>query len=469
MKKIRTLLLLLISISFLTCTIRTAYAQGIYPDEYLVPGAVSAAKILQNQKLAEAVDIMMKEGHVSLYEPSTKEEHIARLGENGVQPGFTYNVGNPRAWSGQSCFIYAWGVYYTLYGDHPGNTSHSDKVAGTIRYEYFRGYDTLRALGVRKQCPVYMRVTGHSVIILTYDEKGAWILQGNYKTSSGLIALTYYTWEAFSYSLLKNGKRDIEQIWQPKTAYIADRYGWLPGPAPTMIQMDDTPIDMMEGETHVLRASILPVESTEGRIIWTSSNPSVVFVDKTTGVITANAGGGAVITAQIEGTSIKASVTVTVSGTPANITDVEMHRLYNKRTGEHFYTANAGEKDALVKLGWQYEGIGWIAPSFSTSPVYRLYNKNGGEHHYTMNAKERDALIAAHWNYEGIGWYSDDELTVPLFREYNPHARANNHNYTANAKEHEALLELGWLDEGIGWYAVSQKTEEPETQNEGEN
>jgi hypothetical protein len=211
---------------------------------------------------------------------------------------------------------------------------------------------------------------------------------------------------------------------------------------------------MMEGETHVLRASILPVESTEGRIIWTSSNPSVVFVDKTTGVITANAGGGAVITAQIEGTSIKASVTVTVSGTPANITDVEMHRLYNKRTGEHFYTANAGEKDALVKLGWQYEGIGWIAPSFSTSPVYRLYNANSGDHHYTMKIREKNALVKLGWMYEGVGWYSDEKHTVPLYREYNPNAYSCNHNYTTNKKEHDALVKnLGWKDEGIGFYS----------------
>ena len=145
---------------------------------------------------------------------------------------------------------------------------------------------------------------------------------------------------------------------------------------------------------------------------------------------------------------------IVVLGKDGKVIDQGTSVTLDPAKAAYIFTLNPGETD-------------WDADSI---PVYRVYNpNNGGEHHYTMNAKERDALIAAHWNYEGIGWYSDDELTVPLFREYNPHARANNHNYTANAKEHEALLELGWLDEGIGWYAVSQKTEEPETQNEGEN
>ena len=36
---------------------------------------------------------------------------------------------------------------------------------------------------------------------------------------------------------------------------------------------------------------------------------------------------------------------------------VDMHRLYNPNSGEHFYTANTAEKDHLVKVGWKYEGL----------------------------------------------------------------------------------------------------------------
>jgi len=133
--------------------------------------------------------------------------------------------------------------------------------------------------------------------------------------------------------------------------------------------------------------------------------------------------------------------------------DVKMYRVYNPNSGEHFYTANEKEKDALVELGWQYEGVGWKAPGEGT-PVYRLYNKYGGEHHYTMNEKEKDALVKLGWTDEGIGWNSADENGRPVYRDYNPNAHANNHNYTANKKEHTALIGFGWNDESIGWYAA---------------
>ena len=74
-----------------------------------------------------------------------------------------------------------------------------------------------------------------------------------------------------------------------------------------------------------------------------------------------------------------------------------------------------------------------------------------------MKAKERDALVKAGWTYEGIGWYSDEKEEVPLYREYNPNAYSCNHNYTTNRKEHDYLVgTLGWHDEGIGWYGIRE-------------
>ncbi|MCR5448763.1 MAG: hypothetical protein K6F23_05140, partial [Solobacterium sp.] len=139
---------------------------------------------------------------------------------------------------------------------------------------------------------------------------------------------------------------------------------------------------------------------------------------------------------------------------PVAADGIDMYRLYNPNSGEHHYTKNAGEKDALVKYGWNYEGIGWTAPK-SGNPVYRLYNpNNGGDHHYTMNAGEKNFLANNGWKYEGIGWYSDPDQKVPVYREYNPNAVARNHNYTANKGEHNYLTSIGWRDEGIGWYAI---------------
>ncbi|PKU93104.1 internalin-like protein [Bifidobacterium thermophilum] len=130
-----------------------------------------------------------------------------------------------------------------------------------------------------------------------------------------------------------------------------------------------------------------------------------------------------------------------------------MYRLYNKYTGEHFYTSSAKERTNLVKAGWNAEGTGWVAP-FSGTPVYRLYNPYvaGGDHHYTTNTTERAALIKAGWRAEGIGWYSGGKTRI--LRQYNPYAKTGTHNYTSSSKEQAALVKAGWRAEGTGWYAL---------------
>lgn len=140
--------------------------------------------------------------------------------------------------------------------------------------------------------------------------------------------------------------------------------------------------------------------------------------------------------------------------TPVKTSKVEMYRLYNPNSGEHFYTQEKAERNHLTAVGWKSEGTGWTAPKTSNTPVYRLYNPNAGDHHYTMSLAERNYLTSVGWDYEGIGWYSDDKKAVPLYRQYNPNAKAGSHNYTTSQSEHSYLVSLGWNDEGIAWYGV---------------
>lgn len=86
---------------------------------------------------------------------------------------------------------------------------------------------------------------------------------------------------------------------------------------------------------------------------------------------------------------------------------VVMYRLYSP-AGEHFYTSDVNERNVLILAGWENEGVGWIAPEKSNTPVYRLYNKNApsGDHHYTTDKTERSHLIQIGWKDEGIGWYA---------------------------------------------------------------
>ena len=142
----------------------------------------------------------------------------------------------------------------------------------------------------------------------------------------------------------------------------------------------------------------------------------------------------------------------------------DMHRLYNPNSGEHFYTASAHERNYLVSVGWQYEGIGWMAPMKSDYPVYRLYNPNAGDHHYTLSAYERDHLVSVGWNDEGIGWYSAIASEgVAVLRQYNPNAIAGAHNFTTSPLENMTLINAGWKAEGTAWHALASDSKTVES------
>lgn len=137
----------------------------------------------------------------------------------------------------------------------------------------------------------------------------------------------------------------------------------------------------------------------------------------------------------------------------------EMHRLYNRYTGEHFYTSDDDEFESLKRAGWTDEGRGWVAPE-SGDEVWRLYNPyvQGGDHHYTMDRNEYDTLATMGWRKEGLGWYSAPKGGgEPVYRQYNPYATTGTHNYTTSTHERDVLMAAGWKDEGIAWYAVSGK------------
>ncbi|MGI6118017.1 MAG: CAP domain-containing protein [Bilifractor sp.] len=182
-------------------------------------------------------------------------------------------------------------------------------------------------------------------------------------------------------------------------------------------------------------------------LTWTSSNSSIASISGTS--LKGGKTGNTTITAtNLEGNAVSVSVHC-VSGSKK-----PMYRMYNKNSGEHFYTANQTERNNLRQAGWRYEGIGWYAPAASNIPVYRLYNANAGDHHYTTNEREVSNLINAGWKYEGIGWYSDENKGVPLYRQYNPNAVSGSHNYTTSKTENDHLVALGWRAEGIGWYGL---------------
>ncbi len=172
---------------------------------------------------------------------------------------------------------------------------------------------------------------------------------------------------------------------------------------------------------------------------------------------------------------------------------VAMHRLYNRKTGEHFYTDSTKERDDLIANGkgtWWYEGVAWYSPKSSNRPVWRLYHEGMKAHHYTMNANEKDTLcglgkykgMGKGWKLEKVGWYSaqdpsslnpvEQKYIVPVYRAYHPGwPMVSAHHYTTDKHEIEVICGgnfgssgfvndpsdpgTGWVYEGVAWYGVA--------------
>jgi hypothetical protein len=190
-------------------------------------------------------------------------------------------------------------------------------------------------------------------------------------------------------------------------------------------------------------------------------NTSVSSVSKTSDPI----GSSPISTSNQEQTvpSVKQQTSTAVT-TAAPIKTQAIYRLYNRNSGEHFYTASAYEAQKVIMADWDYEGIGWYAPAEVGLPVYRLYNPNAGDHHYTVDGNEKNFLISRGWHYEGTGWNSESKSNqaILLYRAYNPNAKSGSHNYTVNGNEQNQLVKAGWSNEGIAWYGSGVKPEKTE-------
>ena len=196
-------------------------------------------------------------------------------------------------------------------------------------------------------------------------------------------------------------------------------------------------------------------KKTDGTVTFKSDNTAVATVNSTTGEVTIKGVGTATITATAAaGKNYKAkSINYTLKVTKKDI--IPVYRLFNTRTGEHFYTASTTERSQYLRnANWKSEGIAWYAPRKSSEPIYRVSNpNNGNEHHYTKSLKEKDWLVGLGWRYDCIAWYSDTDKLVPIYRHYHPIQRTGNHHYTTSKGESDHIVKYeGWRYEGISFY-----------------
>jgi hypothetical protein len=150
-----------------------------------------------------------------------------------------------------------------------------------------------------------------------------------------------------------------------------------------------------------------------------------------------------------------------------NATNSPVHRFYNTKTTEHFYTIYDEEKQNVLnhpEWGYSYEGIGFYAftsPLANTIPVYRFRRPANNNHVYTVSEAERQNIINhPEWgySYEGIGFYTypnQVDNSVPVYRFYNPDS--TRHFYTLSEIEKSTLINgnLG-PNISVGLWSVSK-------------
>lgn len=79
----------------------------------------------------------------------------------------------------------------------------------------------------------------------------------------------------------------------------------------TGVSLNKTSLDLTEGDTETLTATVAPANATNKNVSWSSDKPGIASVDN--GTVTGVAVGSAVITVTTEDGSFKASCTVTVT------------------------------------------------------------------------------------------------------------------------------------------------------------
>lgn len=186
------------------------------------PADTSGSDYTDSPALAAQLDDIF-EGNAGVYRDSSCTRLVdTTLGTSPVKNNGVYMyVGeeNEEPLSiGTSCWIYANGVYHTLFGEstgggYAGENSEKLNLRGTGSRRM--SYDNFKAWGVRQGVGALIRAGGHSMILLEYNPETYTILDGN-SDGRGLVSISTRSWDrGYSY---------VEYIIQPKESHYAERF-----------------------------------------------------------------------------------------------------------------------------------------------------------------------------------------------------------------------------------------------------
>ena len=101
-----------------------------------------------------------------------------------------------------------------------------------------------------------------------------------------------------------------------------------------------------------------------------------------------------------------------------------VYRFYNTKTGHHFFTTSAAERDMVQREStdpafgqpglwpFNFEGTGYLAYADANhrdaTPVYRFYSPSLDRHFFTASADEAAQVrLTGQWTDEGIGFWGE--------------------------------------------------------------
>ena len=234
MKK-KAIFVILSAIMALTMIFGSTANVSAASDAYTVSNSLKGKDFTNNPLLADALDKVFA-GKLKLYKDKklTKPVTGFKLGSRSANSN-TYYVGTDKKHtnSGESCWIYANGVYSTLFNDYVYDSKGQAKgVSETIvknskkakNNSYLISYDHFVNWNVRTGA--YLRTVpngksvGHSMIVLKYDKNYLYTLEGNYE--KGAVGILKTPWSSFKNS--KRVQKYVQFIVQPKQATIDKLY-----------------------------------------------------------------------------------------------------------------------------------------------------------------------------------------------------------------------------------------------------
>ena len=228
MRYSKKLISLILSICICVCILPemtlTANAAGMTYKWITAREEVDGKNFTENSDLAEMLNGILDGNANVFYDAGFTKMVNTKLGTSRVRNnGVNMYVGPVEGGEtnvGTSCWIYANGVYYTLFGEctdngTAGKNSQRLDLKATANRNFT--YDNFVAWGVRPEPGALIRTQcGHSLIVLDYNEEGITILDGN-GNGKGLVAIRELAWNYQSFR--------AKYIIQPSQDHFDSLYG----------------------------------------------------------------------------------------------------------------------------------------------------------------------------------------------------------------------------------------------------